>query len=256
MIKLFDTHAHLLDERFDTNREQMINEFAQNDVAYVIECGTSEEDSKKAVALGEKYDNIYVAVGVHPEYASTYTQNTSEALKTLAQSKKVVAIGEAGLDYHYDETKKEVQKKAFISQLIVAKELNLPIAIHSRDSAQDTLDILKEHKDGLKGVMHCFSGSYEVAKQVLDLGLYIAIGGVVTFKNAKKTVEVIEKMDLSKLILETDCPYLAPEPFRGKLNMPAYVKYTAQKIGEIRGLTLEEIAEITFNNSTKLFNIQ
>lgn len=253
---LFDTHAHLDDKRFDDDRDELIRGLPERGVSRVITPGIDVDSSKKCVDLADKYDIVYAGVGIHPHEASKLEDNYLDQLRTMAQNKKVVAIGEIGLDYYYDFSPRDIQKQRFIEQIELAAELKLPIIIHNRDSHEDMLNILREHKDLINGgVMHCFSGSWEMAKIVLDLGLYISLAGPVTFKNAKKPVEVAKNVPLDRLLIETDSPYLTPVPYRGKRNDPGHVSLVAQKIAEIRGITAEEVGRITTENALNLFKI-
>jgi len=253
----FDTHAHIDDERFDEDREALLKELPSRGISLVINPGADLVSSQKAVELAESFSYVYAAVGVHPHEAGAMKDEDLELLAKMAtEHPKVVAIGEIGLDYYYDFSPRDLQKKRFIEQIELASSLNLPIIIHDRDAHGDVLDILKDRKNMLTGgVMHCYSGSWEMAELLLDLGFYIALGGTVTFKNAKRPVEVAEKIPLDRLLIETDSPYLAPVPFRGKRNDPSYVKIVAEKIGEIRDLSGEEVGRITMENGMKLFNI-
>jgi len=256
MEMLFDTHAHLEDERFDQDREQLIEELPEKGVAYVVNVGSTLETSRMSVELAARYPFIYAAVGVHPHEVSQMSSRDLATLEAMTTGQKVVAIGEIGLDYYYDFSPRELQREWFAQQIDLAYSLGLPIIIHDREAHADVLDILKAKKDRIVGgVMHCYSGSWEMAKDFMDLGLYISLGGPVTFKNAKRPVEVAQKIPLDRLVIETDSPYLAPTPHRGKRNNPAYVGLVAQKIAEIRGMSFEEIAEITLNNAKKLFKI-
>ncbi|SFQ12896.1 TatD DNase family protein [Caldicoprobacter faecalis] len=257
MEMLFDTHAHLEDERFDEDRKQLIEELPEKGVAYVVNVGSTLETSRMSVELAARYPFIYAAVGVHPHEVSQMGSEDLDALETIAKSDKVVAIGEIGLDYYYDFSPRELQKEWFARQIDLAYSLGMPIIIHDRDAHADVLDILKAKRDRiLGGVMHCYSGSWEMAKDFMDLGFYISLGGPVTFENAKRPVEVAQKIPLDRLVIETDSPYLAPTPHRGKRNNPAYVRLVAEKIAEIRGMSFEEIAEATLNNAKKLFKIE
>lgn len=253
---LFDTHAHLDDKRFDDDRDELIRGLPERGVSRAITPGIDVDSSKKCVDLADKYDIVYAGVGIHPHEASKLEDNYLDQLRTMAQNKKVVAIGEIGLDYYYDFSPRDIQKQRFIEQIELAAELKLPIIIHNRDSHEDMLNILREHKDLINGgVMHCFSGSWEMAKIVLDLGLYISLAGPVTFKNAKKPVEVAKNVPLDRLLIETDSPYLTPVPYRGKRNDPGHVALVAEKIAEIRGITVEEVGRITTENALNLFKI-
>ncbi len=254
---LIDSHAHLDDRRFDKDRDEIIKSLEEAGVELVINPGADVSSSIKAVALAEKYPNIYAAVGVHPHDAKTMDENTIGLLRSFTKREKVVAIGEIGLDYHYDNSPRDVQRKRFREQLALAKEVGLPVIIHSRDAAKDTYDILEEAQDGsLKGVMHCYSGSIEMAMEYIKLGFYISLAGPVTFKNARVAKEVAKAVPIDRLLIETDAPYLTPEPYRGKRNEPVYVRYVAGTIAELRGMTFEEVAKKTAENTKRLFNIK
>ncbi|MCJ7687844.1 MAG: TatD family hydrolase, partial [Clostridiaceae bacterium] len=221
----------------------------------VLNCGASMEGAIKSVALSEKYDFIYAAVGIHPEHAGTVNEEIINELRNLAQNVKVRAIGEIGLDYYYEENpSREIQKEAFRLQMMLAKELRLPVVIHDRDAHSDTLDILKEFPEVI-GTVHCFSGSVEFAKECLKLGYYIGFTGVITFKNAKKIAEVARVVPMDRILVETDCPYMAPTPYRGKRNQSDYIQYIIEKISEIKGKTIEEIEGITVFNIKKLLKV-
>ncbi|NLW40507.1 MAG: TatD family hydrolase [Tissierellia bacterium] len=253
---LIDSHAHLDDRRFDRDRDRLIKSLKEFGVELVINPGADLSSSIKAVSLAEEYDNIYAAVGVHPDSAKEMDESTIGLLKSFTNREKVIAIGEIGLDYYYDNSPRDVQRKRFIEQLNLAKEVNLPVIIHSREANKDTFDILKEAQDGsLRGVMHCFSGSVEMAMEYIKLGFYISLAGPVTFKNARVPKEVAKAVPLDKLMIETDAPYLTPEPYRGKRNEPIYVRYVAGTIAELKGLTFEEVAKQTAENTKRLFNI-
>lgn len=255
---LIDSHAHIDDERFDQDREEVIAKFAENNLELVINIGADLESSKNGVELSKKYENIYATVGVHPHDAKDADENTIETLRELAKAPKVVAIGEIGLDYYYDNSPREVQKKWFREQIRLAKELKLPISVHSRDATQDVFDIIEEEsQDGkLRGVIHCFSDSVEIAREYLKLGFYISLGGPVTFKNAKTPKEVAKEVPLDKLLIETDSPYLTPTPHRGKRNEPAYVRYVAETIAILKEISYEKVKDATNKNAKTLFNIQ
>lgn len=253
---LIDSHAHLDDRRFDDDREMIINNLKNNNIELVINIGADLKTSAASVDLANKYENIYAAVGVHPHSAKEVNTMVMEMIKELAENEKVVAIGEIGLDFYYDNSPRDIQRKWFIEQLKLAKELDLPVIIHTRDASQETYDILKNNQDGtVRGVMHCYSGSVEMAARYIDMGFYISLGGPVTFKNARVVREVAEAVPLDKLLIETDCPYLTPEPYRGKRNEPVYVKYVAEKIAEIKGSTYKELVKATNENAKRLFNI-
>lgn len=252
---LFDTHTHLDDEKFDTDRDELIESFKSQGLTLLVNIGADMKTSEESVKLAEKYDFIYATVGVHPNVTGDMTEDDLVRLKELASNEKVVAIGEIGLDYHYDEPEPEVQKEWFKKQLLLAKELNLPYVVHDRDAHADVLEIIK-NVGYTNGVMHCFSGSSEMAKEVTKMGMYVSIAGQVTFKNAPKVQAVALSVPLDKLLIETDSPYLTPEPFRGKRNNSAYVRYTAEKIAELRGMTFEEIAKITMENGKNFYNIK
>lgn len=252
-----DSHAHLDDERFDYDRELLIKSLKGNKIDLVINIGADLKTSKASVNLAREYDNIYAVVGVHPHSAKEVDENTIQELRKLTKEEKVVAIGEIGLDYYYDNSPRDIQRIVFLQQLKLAKELKLPVVIHTRDAAQETFDILKEAaQDGnLRCVLHCYSGSVELAHEYIKLGFYISIGGPVTFKNSKVAKEVAKAIPLDKLLIETDCPYLTPEPYRGKRNEPMFVKYAAETIAELRGISIEELAEATTNNAIALFQL-
>lgn len=253
-MRLFDTHAHLLDERFDEDRQELIAGFAKSGVELVMECATDAEAIPKALELAHAHENIYCALGVHPHSAEEYDDVVENLIRTHAQDRKVLAVGEIGLDYYYDFCPKDLQKEVLSRQLCLAQELQLPVSLHSREATQDMLEILAaEHCDN--GVMHCFSGSVDTAKILLDRGLYLGIGGTLTFKNAVKPIEVVRYAPLDRMLLETDSPYLAPVPFRGKRNDPTRTAIVAEKIAEIKGLDAEEVAERLLENGKRLFRI-
>ncbi len=252
-VKIIDSHAHYDDSAFDEDREQLLSSMFDSSVELVIEMGCSMESSRNSVALSEKYPQIYAAVGVHPEDCNKVYDGYLEELEQLSKNKKVVAIGEIGLDYHYDGFDREKQIEVFEQQLILAQKLNLPVVIHSRDATKDCMDLLKKYKP--KGVVHCFSGSAETAKEIISLGMYIGFTGVLTFKNARKAIEACEVIPTDRLLLETDCPYMAPVPFRGKRCDSTMIKFTAEKMAEIKGVTPDEMQEICNNNAKTLFAI-
>ena len=249
---IFDSHAHLDDAKFNDIRDELIPAMSDSGVMGIITCGCDINSSKAALMLAEKYDFIYAAVGIHPQEIAK-GENADE-IKALCGHKKCVTIGEIGLDYYWEKDRAEEQKELFEKQIIIAKELDLPIIVHDRDAHEDTLNILKAYKP--KGVVHCFSGSVEMAKEILKLGMYIGIGGVITFKNAKKLPDVAKIVPDDKLLIETDCPYLAPEPYRGKLCHSGYIPLTAAKLAEIRGVSAEDILKLTAKNAKTLFAIE
>lgn len=250
---IFDTHAHYDDEAYEEDREDILKLIRQDGVGLVTDVGATIASTKKAVALSEQYDFIYAAVGVHPEGVEELTDQDMDWLCELAKREKVVAIGEIGLDYYYEDPKRDIQKIWFRKQLEVARKTGLPVVIHSRDAAQDTLDIIKEeHGEQIGGVIHCFSYGKEMAREYLDMGLYLGIGGVVTFKNAKKLKEVVAYAPLEQLVLETDSPYLSPEPNRGKRNSSLNLPYVAEAIAQIKGCSAEEVIAVTEENAKKL----
>jgi TatD DNase family protein len=253
---LFDSHAHLDDGRFDEDRELLIEGLKDRGVSYVLNAGADMESSRRSVELAEKYDFIYASVGIHPHDAANMKDQDISTLSDMAGHPKVVAIGEIGLDYYYDNSPRDIQRKRFADQLELSAAVKLPVIIHSRDAHKDTMDILKAHKSILNGcVLHCYSGSWDMAKLLLDMGFYISLGGPVTFKNAAKAVGVARNIDLDYLLIETDCPYLAPHPHRGKRNDPAMVRFVAERIAEIRGMEAEELARITLENARRFFKI-
>ena len=248
---IFDTHAHYDDEVFSVDFDDLVFSLKQAGVGGIITCGCDKESSLKAIELAEKYDIIYAAVGIHP--GNVDDGDTINDIKPLLSHKKCVAVGEIGLDYYWRQDNKELQKEIFISQLQLAKEYNLPVLVHDRDAHADTLEILKAHKPN--GVVHAFSGSVEMAREITKLGMYLGVGGVLTFKNAKALPSVVSDIPMDKILLETDAPYLAPEPFRGKTNHSALIQYTAEKMAEIKGISTDEVLALTFKNAKILFNI-
>ncbi len=248
---IFDSHAHYDDDRFDGVLDRLLPKINKMGVGKIINCGCDKESNLKSLAIADKFPFVYSAVGIHPCNADGST--TLEDIRELAKHKKCVAIGEIGLDYYWEPDKKEQQKELLIKQLLLAKELNLPVIIHDRDAHGDILEILKEYKP--KGVVHSFSGSVEMAEEILKIGMYLGIGGVITFNNAKKLPDVVKALPLNRLLLETDAPYLTPVPFRGKTNHSEMIYLTAQKIAEIKEKSLNEILNISYNNASTLFNI-
>jgi len=250
----FDTHAHYCDKRFNDDRDELLGSMLESGVSLILNAGSSLRSSKLSVELANKYPFVYASVGVHPHDAKSMDDNTIDELQQLLSDPKAMAVGEIGLDYHYDFSPRDVQKKRFREQLELAKCLHKPVIVHERESLQDTLDVIREYKD-LRGVLHCFSGSWETAKMVLDLGWYLSFGGVITFKNARRALEVVEKMPFDRMMLETDCPYLAPEPMRGRRNSSLNLQYIAEKVAEVRGITKDEVARVTTENGKRFFDI-
>jgi TatD DNase family protein len=254
---MFDSHAHYDDTAFDNDRSELLEKVQSLGVQYIINAGTNIKSSKESIELSQKYGFIYSAIGVHPHDAEKAEKDYIDVLKEISKAEKCIAIGEIGLDYYYDYSPKDVQKKVFEEQIILAKEQNLPIIIHDRDAHEDTLEILKKQNvKNIGGVMHCFSGSYEMAKEIIKIGLYIGVGGSLTFSNAKKTVEVVEKIPIEYILSETDCPYLTPVPFRGKRNDSSYMKNTIEKIAQIKQIGFEEADNILTENAKRVFNIR
>ncbi len=252
MAMIFDSHAHYNDKRFDDDRDALLSQMLQKDVCGIVNCGTDLASSRYSLALAEQYDGVYAAVGFHPEDLEHVDRDYDECVKLLAHD-KVVAVGEIGLDYYWDAFPRPVQQEWFVRQMQLAKERNLPVIVHDRDAHEDTLTLLKKERP--QGVLHAFSGSAEMAKEVLNLGMYIGLGGVVTFHNARKTVEVAQMIPLDRLLLETDAPYMAPVPFRGRRNDSTYIRFVAARIAELRGMDTEEILDITTENAKRLFGI-
>jgi len=253
---LIDSHAHLDDRRFDTDREKIIQNMENDGIDIILHPAADLTSSVKAVNTAQKHGNIYAAVGFHPHSAKEMDEGSLEIIKSLAKKDKVIAIGEIGLDYHYDNSPRDIQRKWFKAQIRLAKELNIPFIVHDREAHGDILKILKEENyEGMRGIIHCYSGSYEMAQEFIKLGFLISIAGPVTFRNASRAKEVVRKLPLDKLLIETDSPYLSPEPKRGRRNEPAYVRYVASEIAEIKNLTLDKIAETTSENFINFFNL-
>ena len=252
---LFDTHAHMDDQAFDTDREELLARLPERGIAYLMNPGCSLASSRNASLLSEKYDYIYAAVGSHPDAADEVNDAVLEEYRNLCKlNSKIKAIGEIGLDYHYEDIPREIQKKAFRLQLELARELKLPVIVHERDAHEDGMNLVREFRE-VTGVFHCYSGSAEMARQLVDLGWYIGFTGVLTFKNARKAIETAESIPLERIVLETDCPYMAPVPFRGKRNDPGMLFRMAEKLAEIRGMTVEEIHQITTENGKRLYRM-
>ena len=252
---LFDTHAHLDDRAFDTDRAELLDGLQERQVGLVMNPGCSLESSRNAVAMAQTYPWLYAAVGSHPDAADEVCEDVIEAYRALCkQSPKVKAIGEIGLDYHYEDIPRQLQQKAFVMQMELARELALPVIVHERDAHEDGMAIVKDFPT-VKGVFHCYSGSAEMARQLVELGWYIGFTGVLTFKNARKAIETASSIPLERIVLETDCPYMTPEPFRGRRTDPGYLYRMAEKLAEIRGVSVEEIHRITTENGKRLYGI-
>lgn len=253
---IFDTHAHLDDSRFDKDRKELIEGLKAHGISLIVNPGADMPSSKRAVELAKQYDFIYAAVGVHPHDVKDMEENTIDELRKLASEEKVVAIGEIGLDFYYDNSPRDLQLEYFIKQIELANELSLPIIIHSRDASELTYEKIKKYKaDATPCVLHCFSQSYEMAERYVDLGCYISFAGPITFKNAHNLKEAATKLPLDRLFIETDCPYLTPEPFRGKRNDPSKVIYVAKEIAKLKGISEQEVIDATRKNATKFFGI-
>lgn len=251
---IFESHAHYDDDAFDEDRESLLGSLQQQGIEYVINVGASLASTARAISLAADYDFIYAAAGVHPSDTDELNEENFIWLKGQCKKDKVVAVGEIGLDYHYPDTNKPIQQKWFVRQLQLANEVQLPVIIHSRDAAKDTLDIMKGEAPVEKGgVIHCYSYTKELARDFLNMGYYFGIGGVLTFKNAKKLREAVEYIPMDRLLIETDSPYLAPEPYRGKRNCSLYLPYVVDALAEIKGLTPEEVITITRENGLSLF---
>lgn len=252
---LFDTHAHMNDPAFDADRAEILENLPANGVSFMLNAGCSLESSYDCVAIAEKYDHVFASVGSHPDSADEVNDAVLEKYKKLCQlHPKVKAIGEIGLDYYYEDIPRDVQKKAFILQMELARELKMPVIIHERDAHQDGMDIVRQFPD-VRGVFHCYSGSAEMARQLVNMGWYIGFTGVLTFKNARKAVETATSIPLDRIVIETDCPFMSPEPFRGRHNDPTRVRYVAEKLAELRGISFEEAAAITTENAKRLYRI-
>lgn len=253
---IFDTHAHYDDDAFNEDRESLLDSMESHGIGYIVNVSSSIRSISETLGMIKRFPFLLGAVGVHPNEVGDLDEETLEWMKKQAQKPKVVAIGEIGLDYHWNEPAPELQKKWFIRQLALAKELELPVIIHSRDAAADTLRIMKEqHAAEIGGVVHCFSYGPEMAKEYLDMGFYLGIGGVITFSNGRKLKEVVEMAPADRLVLETDCPYLSPEPNRGKRNSSLNLPYVVGEIARIRGITPQEVIDITEENARRLYRI-
>ena len=252
---LFDTHAHMDDRAYDIDRETLLAALPEQGIGLLMNPGCSLESSRNAAALAETYSYIYAAVGSHPDAADEVNDQVLEEYRRLCKlNHKIKAIGEIGLDYHYEDIPRQLQQKAFVAQMELAQELNLPVIVHERDAHEDGMAIIRQFPR-VRGVFHCYSGSAEMARQLTDLGWYIGFTGVLTFKNARRAIEAAQAIPLERIVIETDCPYMSPEPFRGRRNDPSRVCYMADKLAEIRGISAEEAHRITFENGKRLYGI-
>ena len=253
---IFDTHVHYDSEEFDEDREALLSGLQGQGIGAAVNIGASIRTTKNTLELIRKYPFIYGAAGVHPNETGELNDELMQWLREAAENPKIVAIGEIGLDYYWDKPDRETQKRWFVRQLDLARETGLPVVIHSRDAAKDTLDIMKEQKAGdIGGVIHCFSYGVELAREYLNMGFYLGIGGVLTFKNARKLKEVAEYMPMDRLVLETDCPYLSPVPFRGKRNSSLYLPCVVEAVSQIKGISREQVEQITYDNARKLYGL-
>ena len=251
---LFDTHAHMNDPAFDEDREAMILGLQDKGVQTVMNVGCCLDSSRDCIALAEKYPFVYASVGTHPDAADEVDEAVIETYRKMLEHPKVLAIGEIGLDYYYETIPREIQQKAFRMQMELAQQTGYPVIVHERNAHDDGMRIVKEFKN-VTGVFHCYSGSAEMARQLVDMGWYIGFTGVLTFKNARKAVETAERIPLERIVLETDCPFMAPEPFRGKRNDPGYLYRMAERLAEIRDISVEEVHAITTENAKRLYRM-
>lgn len=253
---IFDTHAHYDDKAFDEDREELLGSLEANRIGYVVNVGATLQGARDSQEYAQRYPRVYAAAGIHPDEVGCMNEDVMEELREMCGREKTVAVGEIGLDYHWNCESHEVQKEWFIRQLRLAKETGLPVNVHSRDAVQDTLDIMRaEHAGSTGGVIHCFSGSTEIAREYVKLGYHLGIGGVVTFKNAKNLKQIVKEVPLEALVTETDSPYLAPEPFRGRRNDSRNILYVIQAIAVLRGICVEEAQERLFENAKRVYRI-
>jgi len=253
---IFDTHAHYDDKAFDEDREELLGSLREQGIEYVVNVGASLRGARESVALSSRYGSVYAAVGIHPDEIGCLNDQVLEELRGLCLLGKTVAVGEIGLDYHWNRESRQMQREGFIRQLHLAREVDLPINVHSRDASQETLEIIRsEHAGSTGGVIHCFSGSLEIAREYVRMGYYLGIGGVVTFKNARVLKEVVKDIPLEYLVTETDCPYLAPEPHRGQRNSSLYLPQVVKEIAAIKGLTEDRVEDVMFENAKNLYRL-
>lgn len=254
-MEFFDTHAHYNDEKFSVDREEIIKSAYKENITKIVNVGYSIQGSREAIEIADKHDFIYATVGIHPSEITKDIENDINEIEKLAKSNKVVAIGEIGIDYYWNKENKEEQKQGFIKQIELANKLNLPIVIHSREAISDTLEIVKQVECNKKGIFHCCPLNADLVKQALKLGYYISFAGPITFKNSKNAEETLKLVPIEKMLIETDCPYLAPEPLRGTRNNSINVKYVAEKIALVKEISIEQVAKITYENAKKIYNI-
>ena len=250
----FDTHAHYDDRRFDDDRDELLGSMLDGGISLILNSASSLRSSKFCLKLADMYSFVYASVGVHPHDSKSMTDETVSELERLLAHPKAMAVGEMGLDFHHNFSPQDVQKRRFREQMELARHVNKPVIIHEREALRDTLDIIKDFCD-LSGVFHCFSGSWETAKIILDMGWYLSFTGVITFQNARRALEVLEKMPADRIMLETDCPYLSPEPKRGRRNSSLFLPYIAEKVAQVRNITTEEVAALTKENGMRFFGI-
>lgn len=254
---IFETHAHYDDDAFDNDRDELLSNMQANGIETVVNIAASLSSVKTTMELTTKYNNVYGAVGVHPSEVEELNDDNFEWMKEQAKQDKCLAVGEIGLDYHYPDPERDIQKKWFVKQMQMAKEIGKPVIIHSREAAADTMEILcREDFKGIKGVMHCYSYTVETAKELMKLDYYFGIGGVVTFSNAKKLVEAVKHIPMDRILLETDCPYLAPTPHRGERNSSLYLPLVVEKIAELKGMSYDEVVQVTCDNAKRFFNLE
>ena len=252
---IFDTHAHYDDKQFDEDRDQILSSMQEQGVGTIVDASATVDSWERVLELTKRYPFVYGMIGVHPDEVGDLNEENFARMEQLLHEEKVVAVGEIGLDYYWDKEQHEIQKEWFIRQLQLARKLNMPVNIHSREAAQDTMEIMKKYAADMKSIIHCYSYSKEMAEEYVKMGYLLGIGGVVTFKNAKKLKEVVKAVPLSHIVLETDCPYLAPEPNRGKRNASSNLIYVAQTIAELKGTTTEEVIAVTEENARKFYGL-
>ena len=252
---IFDTHAHYDDKQFAEDRDQILSSMQEQGVGTIVDASATVDSWERVLELTRRYAFVYGMIGVHPDEVGNLNEENFARMKALLEMEKIVAVGEIGLDYYWDKEGHDLQKHWFIRQLDLARKMNKPVMIHSREAAADTMEIMKEHGKGLKGVIHCYSYSLEMAREYVKMGYYIGVGGVVTFKNSKKLKEIVEEIPLESIVLETDCPYLAPTPFRGKRNSSLYLPYVVEAIAELKGISAEQVIEQTEKNARDLYQL-